>query len=291
MTRTSPAVRKAIRSSTNSNAALAKRYRVNPKTVAKWRARSDIYDRPSGPSSGSRRALSPDNETLVTVFRICLRLPLDDCLSVMRRLAPDLTRAALYRCFRRHWISRLEPLELRTGSDGNHALRRVGSFLVHLLDVRAPDYRQPLLLMVDRVSRWTHVKVLQQVDSASMMEAFDELVHLSPFPVRWIFADLRSGFFSPWIDNFDLGGVLLTKYGVRCAEIVSLRPYFHRCELVSRARFISGLVAIHRTVQWFNTECGLPSLANQTPHGAAQLHEESGPRTRTPAASILRQPS
>jgi hypothetical protein len=44
---TTEAVRRAIQHSQESLRGLAKRYRVNPKTVAKWKARSSVSDLPT----------------------------------------------------------------------------------------------------------------------------------------------------------------------------------------------------------------------------------------------------
>ena len=47
--RTTPCVRAELQASQASTRALAARYGLNPKTVAKWRARSDTADAPMGP--------------------------------------------------------------------------------------------------------------------------------------------------------------------------------------------------------------------------------------------------
>src|ERR1700722_8102960 len=46
---TTEAVRRAIQHSQESLRALAKRYGVNPKTIAKWKARTSVSDLPTGP--------------------------------------------------------------------------------------------------------------------------------------------------------------------------------------------------------------------------------------------------
>src|ERR1700756_631032 len=50
---TTEAVRRAIRHSQESLRALARRYGINPKTVAKWRRRSSVTDLPTGPMRGT----------------------------------------------------------------------------------------------------------------------------------------------------------------------------------------------------------------------------------------------
>ena len=46
---TTEAVRRAIQHSQESLRALAKRYGINPKTVAKWKTRTSVADLPTGP--------------------------------------------------------------------------------------------------------------------------------------------------------------------------------------------------------------------------------------------------
>jgi transposase-like protein len=46
---TTKAIRRAIQHSQTSLRALAKRYGINPKTVAKWKKRSSVADLPAGP--------------------------------------------------------------------------------------------------------------------------------------------------------------------------------------------------------------------------------------------------
>ena len=77
---TTEAVRRAIQHSQASLRALAKRYSINPKTVAKWKRRSSVADRPTGPREPKSTVLSIDDEAIIVAFRRRTLLPLDDCL-------------------------------------------------------------------------------------------------------------------------------------------------------------------------------------------------------------------
>ena len=59
---TTPYIRKLIQESKDSIAALAKRYGVNPKTVAKWRKRKHTQDLPTGPKKARSSSLSVAQE-------------------------------------------------------------------------------------------------------------------------------------------------------------------------------------------------------------------------------------
>jgi hypothetical protein len=77
---TTEAVRRAIQHSQESLRGLAKRYGVNPKTVAKWKVRTSVSDLPTGPKEPRSTVLSGEEEAVVIAFRRHTLLPLDDCL-------------------------------------------------------------------------------------------------------------------------------------------------------------------------------------------------------------------
>ena len=98
---TTEAVRRAIQRSQESLRALARRYGVNPKTIAKWKARSSVSDLPTGPREPRSTALSVEEEAVVVAFRRHTLLPLDDCLYALQPTIPHLTRSSLHRCMQR----------------------------------------------------------------------------------------------------------------------------------------------------------------------------------------------
>ncbi len=61
---TTEAVRRAIQHSQESLRGLAKRYGVNPKTIAKWRARTSVSDLPTGPKEPRSTVLSVEEEAV-----------------------------------------------------------------------------------------------------------------------------------------------------------------------------------------------------------------------------------
>ena len=95
---TTQAVRRAIQDSQASLRALARRYGVNPKTIAKWRKRSSVHDLRTGPTDPRSTVLSAADEAIVVAFRRHTLLPLDDCLYALQATIPHLTRSSLHRC-------------------------------------------------------------------------------------------------------------------------------------------------------------------------------------------------
>ena len=104
--RTTEAIRRAIQHSQESLRALARRYGVNVKTVAKWRARDTVTDIKTGPKEPRSTVLSAQEEAIVVAFRRHTLLPLDDCLYAAQPSIPSLTRSSLHRCLQRHGIAR-----------------------------------------------------------------------------------------------------------------------------------------------------------------------------------------
>jgi hypothetical protein len=133
---TTEAIRRAIQHSQASLRALARRYGINPKTVAKWKKRGSVADLPTGPREPKSTVLSIGEEAIVIAFRRHTLLPLDDCLYALQPTIPHLTRSSLHRCLQRHGISRLPQVEGETLEKRN-AGGRAG-------DARQPDQRAAL---------------------------------------------------------------------------------------------------------------------------------------------------
>lgn len=104
---TTEAVRRAIQHGQASLRALAKRYGINQKTVAKWKKRTSVADVPTGPKNPSSTVLTIEEEAVIAAFRQHTLLPLDDGLYALQPTIPSPTRSSLHRCLQRHGISRL----------------------------------------------------------------------------------------------------------------------------------------------------------------------------------------
>ena len=109
--RTTEAVRRAIQHSQESLRALAKRYGVNQKTIAKWKKRTSVSDERTGPKEPRSTVLTIEEEAIIVAFRRHTLLPLDDCLHALQATIPHLTRSSLHRCLQRHGISQLPKID------------------------------------------------------------------------------------------------------------------------------------------------------------------------------------
>lgn len=75
--RTTPRVRAKLQASQEGCRALAARYGLNPKTVAKWRGRASTADAPINPARPRSTVLTEAEEAIVVEFRRRTLLPLD----------------------------------------------------------------------------------------------------------------------------------------------------------------------------------------------------------------------
>src|SRR3954463_9996091 len=66
---TTEAIRRAIQHSKESLRALSRRYGINQKTVRKWKARSSVVDRRTGPKEPRPTVLSIEEEAVIVGFR------------------------------------------------------------------------------------------------------------------------------------------------------------------------------------------------------------------------------
>lgn len=133
---TTEAVRRAIQHSQASLRALAKRYGINQKTVAKWKKRTSVVDLPTGPKKPTSTVLTIEEEAVVVAFRRHTLLPLDDCLYALQPTIPTLTRSSLHRCLKRHGISRLPLVEGEQPAKTKFKSYPIGYFHIDLAEVQ-----------------------------------------------------------------------------------------------------------------------------------------------------------
>src|SRR5829696_629228 len=156
---TTEAIRRAIHHSQESLRALAKRYGINQKTVAKWKKRTAVKDLPTGPQDAHSTVLSIEDEAIIVAFRKHTLLPLDDCLYALQATIPHLTRSSLHRCLQRHGISRLPEV------DGDKPDRRkfksypIGYFHIDIAEVRTEQGKLHLFVAIDRTSKFAFVEL------------------------------------------------------------------------------------------------------------------------------------
>ena len=173
---TTEAVRRAIQNSQESLRALARRYGINQKTVAKWKQRETVADRPTGPKEAKSTVLSIEEEAIIVAFRRHTLLPLDDCLYTLQPTLPHLTRSSLHRCLQRHGISRLPEVEGSKPSKKKFKAYPIGSFHIDIAEVQTAEGKLYLYVAIDRTSKFAFVRLVKKTGRTSASVFLEALI-------------------------------------------------------------------------------------------------------------------
>src|SRR5919107_1174310 len=187
--RTTPRVRAELQRSQEATGALAARYGLNPKTVAKWRRRATTADRPMGPSRPRSSVLTEAEEAIVVEFRRRTLLPLDDVLGCLRETIPKLSRSALHRCLERHGISRLPRGEEMTSKRKPFAETTIGYVHIDVCELRLAEGKRFMFLAIDRVSKFVHVAFFEANTKLNGAAFLRQVVAAFPYQVHTVLTD------------------------------------------------------------------------------------------------------
>jgi len=186
--RTTEAVRRAIQNSQASIRSLARQYGINPKTVAKWKKRTDVQDTPMGPKQAHSTVLSTEEEALIVAFRKHTLLPLDDCLYVLQETIPHLTRSALHRCLQRHGISRL-PEVAEKAKKSRFKVYPIGYFHLDIAEVQTEAGKLYLFVAIDRTSKFAFAELHERATRPIAVEFLRHLLATVPYKIHTILTD------------------------------------------------------------------------------------------------------
>jgi hypothetical protein len=180
-------MRREFQRSEAPTAVLARKYGVNPKTVAKWRRRKGVAELAKGPKRPASTVLSADDEALIVAFRKLTRLPLDVCWNGLRPMIPTLSRSALHRCLKRWRISRV-PKSLREPPPPIDPTNDPWHFDLELYRFQAPTGQRHLLLATSPLRTHVFARCAAAADAEFVATFVCELALWSPVAVAWIAA-------------------------------------------------------------------------------------------------------
>jgi transposase InsO family protein len=217
--RTTEAVRRAIQHSQESLRALARRHGVNPKTVAKWRARRDVADRRTGPTEPHSTTLSAEDEAVVVAFRRHTLLPLDDCLYALQPTIPHLTRSGLHRCLQRHGISRLPEVEGSKPAKKRFKVYPIGFFHIDIAEVQTAEGKLYLFVAIDRTSKFAFVQLAVEATRVTASAFLMALIAAVPYRIHTVLTDNGIQFrFAPRYANGPTARYMTHMFDMRCRE-------------------------------------------------------------------------
>ncbi len=216
---TTAAVRRAIQHSQESLRALAKRYGINQKTVAKWKKRTSVADLPTGPREPISTVLSIEEEAIIVAFRRHTLLPLDDCLYALQATIPHLTRSSLHRCLQRHGISRLPEVEGDKEPKRRFKSYPIGFFHIDIAEVQTAEGKLYLYVAIDRTSKFAFVQVVTKTGRTSASAFLVALIEAVPYRIHTVLTDNGIQFtFPPRYADGPTARYITHMFDMRCRE-------------------------------------------------------------------------
>ena len=216
---TTEAVRRAIQNSQESLRALAKRYGINQKTVAKWKQRETVADLPTGPKEAKSTVLSIEEEAIIVAFRRHTLLPLDDCLYALAADHPAsdaVIPASLPSAPRHQPIAEVE---------GNKPPKRkfkaypIGYFHIDIAEVQTAEGKLYLYVAIDRTSKFAFVQLVRKTGRTSASAFLEALIAAVPYKIHTVLTDNGIQFtFPPRYADGPTARYVTHMFDMRCRE-------------------------------------------------------------------------
>ena len=217
--RTTEAIRRAIQHSQESLRQLSRRYGINQKTVAKWKKRTSVADRRTGPKEPKSTVLTIEDEAIVVAFRRHTLLPLDDCLYALQATIPHLTRSSLHRCLQRHGISRLPEVEGDKPARKKFKAYPIGFFHIDIAEVQTAQGKLYLYVAIDRTSKFAFVQVARKTGRTSASAFLTALIEAVPYKIHTVLTDNGIQFtFPPRYADGPTARYMTHMFDMRCRE-------------------------------------------------------------------------
>jgi transposase InsO family protein len=216
---TTHAIRALIQRSQASSAELSLTYGINPKTVLKWRKRSCVEDRKTGPSKPHSTVLSIEEEAIIVAFRRHTLLALDDCLYALQPTIAHLTRSSLHRCLQRHGISRLPDVEGDKPTRKKFKRYPIGYFHVDIAELQTAEGKLHLYVAIDRTSKFAFVQLIDKANRKTASAFLEALVAAVPYKINIVLTDNGIQFtFPPRYKDGPTSRYMTHMFDMRCRE-------------------------------------------------------------------------
>ncbi|WP_341753487.1 IS481 family transposase [Candidatus Tisiphia endosymbiont of Dioctria rufipes] len=200
--KTTEAIRFAIQNSQESLKTLARKYSINPKTVAKWKKRTTLQDTCMGPKEPSSTVLTSEEEAMCIAFRKHTLLSLDDCLYALQVSIPKLTRSSLRRLLQRHNVSRLPEVKGDNKIKKKFKLYPIGYFHIDIAEVKTEEGKLYLFVAIDRTSKFVYVELLPRCTKTETAQFLRNLIKAIPYKIHTILTDNGIQFTNRTVDKY-----------------------------------------------------------------------------------------
>jgi transposase-like protein len=189
--KTTHCIRKEIQESKESIAKLAKKYNLNPKTIQKWRKRTEegVEDKAMGRKK-SQSILTDLEELIICKFRETTRLPLDDCFIALKDIIPNLERGNLYRCLKRNGLNKL-PSEDDDDKKEKKKFKNypIGYIHIDITEIYLEKKKYYLFVAIDRVTKFVYIELYENQTIENSVLFLKVVIKKFPFKIHTILTD------------------------------------------------------------------------------------------------------
>ena len=216
---TTEAVRRAIQHSQESLRALAKRYGINPKTVAKWRRRTSVADWRTGPKEPKSTVLTVEDEAIVVAFRRHTLLPLDDCLHALQADDPAFDVIQPASLPSAPWDQPLAGRRRRQARRKKFKAYPIGFFHIDIAEVQTAEGKLYLFVAIDRTSKFAFVQLVESANRVTASAFLVALIDAVPYKIHTILTDNGIQFrFAPRYADGPTARYMPHMFDMRCRE-------------------------------------------------------------------------
>jgi len=158
--RTTEVIRKEIQKAEGSIMTLAKRFNVNPKTIAKWKKRRNTGDAPMG-NGRVNSVLTEEEEKIICEIRKKTWFSLDDLFDLLKPKISKLSRSNLHRCLHYYGLSRVpEEIKKEKKEKGKFKTYEIGFLHIDITDFYLQKKKCSPFVAIDRISKLLHCPTL-----------------------------------------------------------------------------------------------------------------------------------
>lgn len=187
---TTLAIRKAIKKSSLSAYALAKKYGISPTTVLRWRKRDSLEDKSSRPYH-LRTTLSKKEEERILFERKQFKRSPEEIWEILKDEIDNLYPMKIYRVLKRYNLNRI-PEEFQKEERKIKKFRKYSLGFIHIDVLIAPKInkqRRYIFTSIDRISRIAYVKIGENKRKETSVEFLKEVISFYPYKINYILTD------------------------------------------------------------------------------------------------------
>ena len=188
--KTTLAIRREIRDSSESIYTLAKRFNLNWATVRRWKYSSSLEDKSSCPHK-LNTTLTPEQEELICFERKQFKKTVEEIFFTLEKRIPNLYPVKIYRCLRRYNMATL-PSDFANMERKIKKFRRYGIGYLHIDLLYAPKInkeRSYIYTAIDRVSKVAFIMTGKRKNKETGAHFLREVLKFYPYKINYILTD------------------------------------------------------------------------------------------------------